>query len=121
MGLRLCTSGGCQRELAHNQGGRSRAPGGMARSTAGSCGTCSRPSAPAHGLLRSRLRRFLAGAHPAEGRHPDGGVRSGELPEAAPWPAKTDRLDAEEMTRILRSWLGGDSSVARDVRIPTVE
>src|SRR5437762_2159262 len=27
MGLRLCTSGGWQRELAHNQGGRSRAPG----------------------------------------------------------------------------------------------
>ena len=25
------------------------------------------------------------------------------------------------MTRTLRSWLGGDSSVAREVRIPTVE
>jgi len=35
--------------------------------------------------------------------------------------AKTDRLDAEAMTRTLRSWLGGDSSVAREVRIPTVE
>jgi transposase len=35
--------------------------------------------------------------------------------------AKTDRLDAEAMTRILRSWLAGDGSVARDVRIPTVE
>ncbi len=41
-------------------------------------------------------------------------------PRRGRW-AKTDRLDAEEMTRILRSWLGGDSSVARDVRIPTVE
>jgi transposase len=35
--------------------------------------------------------------------------------------AKTDRLDAEDMTRVLRSWLSGDRSVARDVRIPTVE
>jgi transposase len=35
--------------------------------------------------------------------------------------AKTDRLDAEEMTRILRAWLSGDASVARAVRIPSVE
>ena len=41
-------------------------------------------------------------------------------PRRGRW-AKTDRLDAEEMTRILRSWLGGDSSVAREVRLPTVE
>jgi transposase len=41
-------------------------------------------------------------------------------PRRGRW-AKTDRLDAEGMTRILRSWLSGDSSVAREVRIPTVE
>jgi transposase len=35
--------------------------------------------------------------------------------------AKTDRLDAEGMTRTLRSWLGGDDSVVREVRIPTVD
>jgi transposase len=35
--------------------------------------------------------------------------------------AKTDRLDAEEMTRILRSWLSGDHAIATAVRIPTVE
>jgi transposase len=35
--------------------------------------------------------------------------------------AKTDRLDAEGMTRTLRAWLSGDREVARDVRIPTVE
>jgi transposase len=35
--------------------------------------------------------------------------------------AKTDRLDAEEMTRTLRTWLFGDHAVARAVRIPTVE
>lgn len=35
--------------------------------------------------------------------------------------AKTDRLDAEGMTRILRSWLSGDREVARDVHIPSVE
>ena len=35
--------------------------------------------------------------------------------------AKTDRLDAEEMTRILRTWLSGDRAVATAVRIPTVE
>jgi transposase len=35
--------------------------------------------------------------------------------------AKTDRLDAEEMTRILRTWLSGDHAVATAVRIPTVE
>jgi transposase len=35
--------------------------------------------------------------------------------------AKTDRLDAEGMTRTLRAWLAGDREVARDVRIPTVE
>jgi transposase len=41
-------------------------------------------------------------------------------PRRGRW-AKTDRLDAEGMTRILRSWLGGDSSVAREVRVPTIE
>ena len=41
-------------------------------------------------------------------------------PRRGRW-AKTDRLDAEGMTRILRSWLGGDNSVAREVRVPTVE
>ncbi len=41
-------------------------------------------------------------------------------PRRGRW-AKTDRLDAEAMTRTLRSWLGGDSSVAREVRVPTVE
>jgi len=41
-------------------------------------------------------------------------------PRRGRW-AKTDRLDAEGMTRILRSWLGGDSSVAREVRIPSIE
>jgi transposase len=35
--------------------------------------------------------------------------------------AKTDRLDAEGMTRTLRAWLSGDREVARDVQIPTVE
>lgn len=35
--------------------------------------------------------------------------------------AKTDRLDAEEMTRILRTWLSGDHAIATAVRIPTVE
>jgi transposase len=35
--------------------------------------------------------------------------------------AKTDRLDAEEMTRILRTWLSGDAGIARAVQIPTVE
>ena len=35
--------------------------------------------------------------------------------------AKTDRLDAEGMTRTLRAWLGGDKEVARDVQIPSVE
>lgn len=35
--------------------------------------------------------------------------------------AKTDRLDAEEMTRILRTWLSGDESIARAVQIPTIE
>jgi transposase len=35
--------------------------------------------------------------------------------------AKTDRLDAEEMTRILRTWLTGDHSIATAVRIPTIE
>lgn len=41
-------------------------------------------------------------------------------PRRGRW-AKTDRLDAEAMTRTLRSWLAGDNSVARDVKIPTVE
>ena len=35
--------------------------------------------------------------------------------------AKTDRLDAEGMTRTLRTWLSGDRAVAREVRIPTIE
>jgi transposase len=35
--------------------------------------------------------------------------------------AKTDRLDAEGMTRTLRAWLSGDREVARDVQIPSVE
>ena len=35
--------------------------------------------------------------------------------------AKTDRLDAEGMTRTLRTWLSGDAAVARAVHIPTVE
>lgn len=35
--------------------------------------------------------------------------------------AKTDRLDAEGMTRTLRAWLAGDHAVARAVRIPSVE
>jgi transposase len=35
--------------------------------------------------------------------------------------AKTDRLDAEGMTRTLRTWLSGDKSVAREVHIPTIE
>lgn len=35
--------------------------------------------------------------------------------------AKTDRLDAEGMTRTLRAWLAGDAAVAREVRVPTVE
>jgi transposase len=34
--------------------------------------------------------------------------------------AKTDRLDAEGMTRTLRVWLAGDREVARDVLIPSV-
>jgi len=33
--------------------------------------------------------------------------------------AKTDRLDAEGMTRTLRTWLCGDHSVAHSVRIPS--
>ena len=35
--------------------------------------------------------------------------------------AKTDRIDAEGMTRTLRVWLSGDREVARDVHIPSVE
>jgi transposase len=35
--------------------------------------------------------------------------------------AKTDRLDAEGMTRTLRTWLTGDRGVAREVHVPTVE
>ena len=34
--------------------------------------------------------------------------------------AKTDRLDAEGMTRILRRWLSGDREMAREVQIPSV-
>jgi transposase len=35
--------------------------------------------------------------------------------------AKTDRLDAEGMTRTLRAWLAGNREVARDAQIPSVE
>ena len=35
--------------------------------------------------------------------------------------AKTDRIDAEGMTRTLRTWLSGDREVARDVQIPSIE
>jgi transposase len=35
--------------------------------------------------------------------------------------AKTDRLDAEGMTRTLRAWLSGDRTVARAVYIPPIE
>jgi len=35
--------------------------------------------------------------------------------------AKTDRLDAEGMTRTLRRWLAGDLEVATSVQIPSVE
>ena len=35
--------------------------------------------------------------------------------------AKTDRLDAEDMIRTLRAWLSGDASVAREVRVPSIE
>ena len=35
--------------------------------------------------------------------------------------AKTTRLDAEDMIRTLRTWLSGDGSVARAVRIPSIE
>jgi transposase len=35
--------------------------------------------------------------------------------------AKTDRLDAEGMTRTLRAWLSGDREVAHDVLIPSIE
>ena len=35
--------------------------------------------------------------------------------------AKTDRLDAEGMTRTLRAWLGGHREAAREVQIPSVE
>lgn len=35
--------------------------------------------------------------------------------------AKTDRLDAEGMTRTLRAWLSGNREIARDVVIPSVE
>jgi transposase len=35
--------------------------------------------------------------------------------------AKTDRLDAEGMTRTLRAWLAGDREMARDVHIPSIE
>lgn len=35
--------------------------------------------------------------------------------------AKTDRLDAEGMTRILRRWLSGDREMAREVQVPSVE
>ena len=34
--------------------------------------------------------------------------------------AKTDRLDAEGMTRTLRAWLSGSHEVARDVALPSV-
>jgi len=35
--------------------------------------------------------------------------------------AKTDRLDAEGMLRVLASWLGGDQQVCSMVRVPTPE
>ena len=35
--------------------------------------------------------------------------------------AKTDRLDAEGMLRVLAAWLGGDRQVCSMVRVPTVE
>jgi transposase len=35
--------------------------------------------------------------------------------------AKTDRLDAEGMTRTLRAWLAGNREVAREIQIPTIE
>lgn len=35
--------------------------------------------------------------------------------------AKTDRLDAEGMTRTLRAWLAGNHDAAREVQIPSVE
>jgi len=34
--------------------------------------------------------------------------------------AKTDRLDAEGMTRTLRAWLAGNREVARDAQIPSI-
>src|SRR5204863_9496603 len=35
--------------------------------------------------------------------------------------AKTDRLDAEGMLRVLAAWLGGDRQVCSMVRVPTPE
>jgi transposase len=35
--------------------------------------------------------------------------------------AKTDRLDAEGMLRVLAAWLGGDGQVCSMVRVPTPE
>lgn len=35
--------------------------------------------------------------------------------------AKTDRIDAEGMTRTLRTWLSGDREVAHDVFIPSIK
>jgi len=35
--------------------------------------------------------------------------------------AKTDRIDAEAMVRILAAWLGGDRHICSMVRVPTVE
>jgi len=35
--------------------------------------------------------------------------------------AKTDRLDAEKLVRMLMRWLGGERTVWRTVRVPTVE
>src|SRR5260221_11613689 len=94
----------------------------MARSSASSCGARSRPVAPNRGLLRGWLRRLLAGPGSPQGPHTDVVFDPASFlkPRRGRW-AKTDRLDAEGMTRTLRSWLGGDSSVAREVRIPTVE
>ena len=37
------------------------------------------------------------------------------------WRAKTDRLDAEGMLRVLAAWLGGDRQVCSMVRVPTPE
>ena len=73
-------------------------------------------------LLRGRLRWLLA--CPASDAR---GIRTIVFdPASFLMPrrgrrAKTDRIDAEGMTRTLRIWLSGDREVARDVQIPSVE